>query len=271
MPELAEVEYFRKQWNAGMGQKVKEIIINQKARVFRGEKTQVLKKGIKNSRLNSSAAAAKQMVFLFDNNIWVGIHLGMTGSMACRSEKQSPIKHDQLILKMSSGHQLIFNDPRQFGRVQFYQGEGVPSWWAKIAPAILSKEFKEKDVAEFLKRRKRSSIKAVLLMQEKFPGIGNWMADEILWRAGFHPSAHAGNFGPKSIRLLYKTLRKVCRDAYRVIGKDWSDPPDGWLFNHRWKKGGRCPKTKVLLERKTIGGRTSCWSPPWQKLGAERR
>ena len=271
MPELAEVEFFRKQWNPGIGKIVKEITLNKKARVFRGQKITAIKKQLTHSRLNSSAAAAKQMVFLFNKNLWVGIHLGMTGRMECRSKNQPTIKHDQLILKMSSGHQLVFNDTRQFGRVHFFQGEGVPPWWAKIPPAILSKEFKEKDVTDFLKRRKGSPIKAVLLMQEKFPGIGNWMADEILWRAGFHPAARAGNFGPKSIHLLFETLREVCRDAFRVIGKDWSDPPDSWLFNHRWEKGGRCPKTKVLLERKTIGGRTSCWSPARQKLGAERR
>jgi formamidopyrimidine-DNA glycosylase len=271
MPELAEVEYFRKQWNPGMGQTVKEISINKKARVFRGEKTDAFKKSLQHSRLNSSAAAAKQMVFLFNKNIWVGIHLGMTGRMECRPKNQKTIKHDQLILKMSSGKQLVFNDPRQFGRVQFFKGEGVPPWWAKIPSAILSKEFTEKEMASFLKRRKRSPIKAVLLMQERFPGIGNWMADEILWRAGFHPAARAGKFGPQSTKLLFKKIREVCRDAHRVIGKDWSDPPDSWLFNHRWKNGGRCPKTKILLERKTIGGRTSCWSPSRQKLGAELR
>ena len=43
-------------------------------------------------------------------------------------------------------------------------------------------------VADFLQRRARAPIKAVLLMQERFPGIGNWMADEILWRAAIHPA-----------------------------------------------------------------------------------
>jgi formamidopyrimidine-DNA glycosylase len=271
MPELAEVDYFRKQWNPGIGLKIKEVSVNKAARVFRGQNTELIKKKLKNSRLNSSAAAAKQMIFLFNKNIWLGIHLGMTGRLECRVRDQKLIKHDQLVLKLSSGKQLVFNDPRQFGRIQFFQGEGVPEWWASIPPAILSKQFNAKVVAEFLKRRKGSSIKAVLLMQERFPGIGNWMADEILWRAGFHPAALAGNFGPQSINLLYKKICEVCRDAYRVIGKDWSDPPHSWLFNHRWEKGGRCPKTKVLLSRKTIGGRTTCWSSAKQKLGAERR
>ena len=108
-------------------------------------------------------------------------------------------------------------------------------------------------------------------MQERFPGIGNWMADEVLWRAGFHPKAKAGAFGPLAVRKLYRTLREVCADAMQVIGKDWGDPPASWLFNHRWKDGGNCPRTKEPLHRAEVGGRTTCWSPARQRLGAERR
>jgi formamidopyrimidine-DNA glycosylase len=66
-------------------------------------------------------------------------------------------------------------------------------------------------------------------------------------------------------------LRQVCRDALKVIGKDWSDPPSHWLFNHRWSDGGKCPASRALLKRAPVGGRTTCWSPAKQKLGAERR
>jgi len=172
---------------------------------------------------------------------------------------------------MSGGKELVFVDPRQFGRVQLWQGDGVPPWWEKIPPAILSPDFTVGVVEVFLRRRARTAIKPVLLMQERFPGIGNWMADEVLWRAGFHPQAKAGSFGPKSVRKLHATLREVCAEAMAVIGKDWSDPPDTWLFNHRWKDGGRCPRSKKLLVREDVGGRTTCWSPERQVLGAERR
>jgi formamidopyrimidine-DNA glycosylase len=103
-------------------------------------------------------------------------------------------------------------------------------------------------------------------MQERFPGIGNWMADEILWRAAIHPRQPAGSLDAPAIRALYREIRAVCRNALRVIGTDWSEPPDTWLFNHRWKKGSACPRTGAKLMHAAIGGRTTCWSPARQKL-----
>ncbi|NJK91109.1 MAG: Fpg/Nei family DNA glycosylase, partial [Blastochloris sp.] len=88
----------------------------------------------------------------------------------------------------------------------------------------------------------------------------------ILWRASLHPRRSAGSLTPREIKTLWKHTQKVIRDALRVIGHDWSDPPNSWLFNHRWKDGGLCPKTKTPLIRETIAGRTTCWSPGRQAL-----
>jgi formamidopyrimidine-DNA glycosylase len=115
----------------------------------------------------------------------------------------------------------------------------------------------------------------VLLNQKYFPGIGNWMADEILWRAALHPALPAGRAAaPPIAKKLRATIQQVTRDALRVIaGQGEKLPPDlnvhipdTWLFNHRWEKGGVCPKTKKPLSRAEIGGRTTCWSPARQKL-----
>ncbi|NBV78950.1 MAG: Fpg/Nei family DNA glycosylase [Verrucomicrobia bacterium] len=271
MPELAEVDYFRRRWDPGLGRKVARVHLNAKARVGRGLGLADLTQALVGAKLLESFAAAKQMAFRFTGGVWIGVHLGMSGRLECGDATREPTKHDHFVLTMAGGKQLVFVDPRQFGRILFWQGEGVPPWWEKIPPAILSDAFTVGVVGAFLRRRARTSIKAVLLMQERFPGIGNWMADEVLWRAGFHPEAKAGAFGPLSVRKLHRTLRAVCADAMRVIGKDWGDPPASWLFNHRWTDGGRCPRTKQPLQRAEVGGRTTCWSPARQRLGAERR
>ena len=109
-------------------------------------------------------------------------------------------------------------------------------------------------------------------MQERFPGIGNWMADEILWRAAIHPQRRAGSLPPTEIRTLWRECRRVARLALRIIaGHGDVLPPDlnahiprTWLFHHRWADGGRCPKTHEPLLRAAVGGRTTCWSPAQQ-------
>ena len=161
-----------------------------------------------------------------------------------------------------------------FGRVQFHHGPAAPAWWTKIAPPILSPEFTIEVVAAFLKRRARAPIKAVLLMQERFPGVGNWMADEILWRAAIHPRRLAGSLKSAEVKTLWRECGHVCRLALDTIaGRGNYLPPDlnahiprTWLFWHRWEDGGLDPRTKTPLSRAEIGGRTTCWSPARQKL-----
>ena len=269
MPELAEVEFFRKRWDlAAAGQSIRSVALHRNAKVFRGTDVTALQKALTGARLLSSEAAAKQMLFRFSNAHWLGIHLGMSGDLYVKPVTYAVGKHDHLVL-VTRRHCLVYTDPRMFGRVLFHSGPDAPDWWTKIAPAILSDEFTIAKVTEFLKRRARAPIKAVLLMQERFPGVGNWMADEILWRAAIHPKRQAGTLTTAETKNLWRECRRVCKLALEnIAGKADKLPPDlnvnipeTWLFRHRWRAGGRCPKTGVLLVREDVGGRTTCWSP----------
>lgn len=279
MPELAEVEFFRKRWHqAGIGQRVLKVLAQDAKKLLREVDVTALRAALVGSTLTSSQAAAKQMVFHFSGDVWLGIHLGMSGELIVAPPDHLQGKHDHLVIA-TTRHALVFKDPRMFGRLEFYVGAKPPGWWSRIAPALLSKAFTVAAVTAFLKRRRRTSIKAVLLMQERFPGIGNWMADEILWRAAIHPARLAGALNPKEIRALWQACRLVCRQALAAIaGRGRKLPkdlnigiPDSWLFNHRWRPGGRCPKTGKPLAHATIGGRTTCWSPARQKLKGSLR
>ena len=128
---------------------------------------------------------------------------------------------------------------------------------------MLTPRFTARAVADFLARRRRAPLKAVLLMQEQFPGIGNWMADEILWRAKLHPATPAGTLATDQTRALWRAVRWVSRTAVKIIQDDWSYP-ESWLFQHRWGSGRHCPRCHAPLERASIGGRTTCWCPACQ-------
>lgn len=275
MPELAEVEFFRRRWHeAGHGHRVGRVRAHATKKTFREAPAARLSRALRDTVLTTSAARAKQMAFCFNATRWLGIHLGMTGELFVAPAGYRPQAHDHLALELTEGPVLVFRDPRMFGGVRWHEGPDEPVWWSRIAPDLLSPDFTPAALAAFLTRRARAPLKAVLLMQERFPGIGNWMADEILWRAALHPARLAGVLTPAEQRRLYREIRQVCRLArVKIAGEGGPLPadlnvniPDTWLFNHRWADGGRCPRTGMPLIREEIGGRTTCWSPGRQAL-----
>jgi formamidopyrimidine-DNA glycosylase len=265
MPELAEVEQSRRLWQTGKGSKILEVILrNRKSRVFRSVNPPELVRALTGQRLFDSEARGKQMVFRFGarGEVWLGLHLGMTGELRLEKPNYPILKYDHLVLRQSR-RSLVFADARQFGRVLFARSEGVPAWWAKLPPSILSDQFTQRSAAEFCQRRKRSPLKTLLLMQERFPGVGNWMADEILWRARLNPKIFAGTLTGPEVSTLYRATRSVCAKALAAMDKDWQ-LPNSWLFSHRWEDGGKCPRCQTGLMRDLIGGRRTCWCPNCQ-------
>jgi formamidopyrimidine-DNA glycosylase len=253
MPELAEVEYFRKKWDPGLGTKVVAVQLHAQKRVFRGSNPRELRRQLTGARLLESFARGKQMLFRFSGGNWLGLHLGMSGTLRCEAAGHRAEKHDHLVLQQRQPA-LVF---------RFHHGKSEPPWWGG-APDISSASFSAKYVAAFLRRHARAPIKAVILRQDGFPGIGNWMADEILWRAKVVPSLRAGALTPKQRMALRRATRFVSREALRIIGHDNSDLPAPWLIHQRWKSNGSCPRHRTPLQRATIGGRTTAWCPRCQ-------
>ncbi|HEY2343453.1 MAG TPA: DNA-formamidopyrimidine glycosylase family protein [Chthoniobacteraceae bacterium] len=258
MPELAEVEFIRKRWDPGLRQKVLRVGLHGEKRVFRGADLDLLRDGLAGATLLGSEARAKQMLFRFSRGLWLGIHLGMTGELRVEPPKFEPGKHDHLAL-FQKKQTLVFQDPRQFGRVRIAEGDEPPDWWTSLPPEVVSEGWTKDRLHAFLQRRKRLAIKAALLDQTAFPGIGNWMADEILWRIRFHPKRPCGRLTQHQIDELWRDCREVCRIVLATTGVDYSDPPDDWFFHQRWSNHGECPRDGSPLKTATVGGRTTRW------------
>jgi formamidopyrimidine-DNA glycosylase len=267
MPELAEVEYYRKQWDAGLGAKVLTAELHADKRIFRGTDTSAMLRELPGAKLLASEARGKQMAFRFSRDLWIAIHLGMTGKLRVEPPDFTAGKHDHLVLRQNR-RALVFSDPRQFGRVLFFKSKGEPPWWASLSKALTSTDFTRTVLREALQRHRRLPIKATLLLQQHFPGVGNWMADEILWQARIHPLTTSGDIDGAQLAVLWKSIRAVCLGALKHVGNDFSDPPRGWLFHERWSRKGKCPRDGMALKRDTIGGRTTAWCPKCQRWGA---
>lgn len=270
MPELAEVLYFSRRWSPALRERVLRVHLHDQKRVFRGVCAAHLRSALPGQPLRAIHTHGKQMLFRFGSDRWLGVHLGMTGRLSAEAPGYRPSRHDHLVLYTRT-RALVFQDPRLFGRIRFDQSRRPPSWWSTLPYPVLSREFSMPRLGTILRRRGRTPLKPLLLLQEFFPGIGNWMADEILWQCRLHPRTLAGSLARTATAGFHSKIRKVSREAIRIIGRDWSDPPRTWLFLHRWENGGKCPRCQESLLRQPVGGRTTCWCPNCQKATLPRR
>ena len=276
MPELAEVELARRIWAQAEGQRVTKVTTNPKARIFRDLPAPALQ-SLVGQLMEGSHHHGKRMYFTFNTSTYLEVHLGMSGKVYRAEHDYAPQKHDHLILTLENCS-LILNDYRMFGRVMMH--EGTPPW-ELLPPDPLSRKFTLPLVKEIVAKRPKKVLKGALLDQSLFPGVGNWMADEICWRLQSHPAAPLGSIPPEN---LYKEVKAVCKGAIKYVadknesalakpqalgfsagGYVAEVPPKNWLFQHRWKAGGSCPKCKSPLERDTIATRTTAWCEQCQK------
>jgi formamidopyrimidine-DNA glycosylase len=263
MPELAEVAYYARQWDAGHGKRVLAVETHPKSRVFRGSDAKKLGAALEGTKLKAALTHGKQMLFEFSGGHWLTLHLGMTGALEAKKEPYESGKHDHLVLHTKE-LALVFTDPRQFGAVQYFHGKTAPAFWRALPSQPMNEAFTPAFFAEVMRRHARVPLKALLLDQRYFPGIGNWMADEILWQTRLPPHVLSGTVDEKRAHTLWKVTRKICSVSLKTIGQDWGDPPKSWLMLHRWEDGGKCPRCGSDLKRETVRGRTACWCPKCQ-------
>ena len=113
--------------------------------------------------------------------------------------------------------------------------------------------------------RRKIPIKAVLLDQSALAGIGNWVADEVLYQSRIAPKRIASSLVKREVSALRRAIESVLRHAVKV-GADSHRYPKSWLFAHRW--GGARGSTSIggeRIVREEVGGRTTAWVPTRQK------
>jgi len=271
MPELAEVELARRQWAIAHQEVVTEVLTHPKSRIYRDCPAAAFRI-LQNKTLQKSRAHGKRMLFTFSPDLHLEIHLGMSGKLSQAPTNHLSQKHDHLIIKTSS-RALIFNDYRMFGRAMLHD---TLKPWKDLPPQPHDSAFTLAHLKRLISRHPNKPLKGFLLDQNSCPGIGNWMADEICWRLRTHPATSTKNFDATSLR---KEVRFVTFGALKHVADKNSSasqtgfapgkyvnhvPPKNWLFQHRWKKGGSCPRCHHALNRDTIATRTTAWCPQCQ-------
>jgi formamidopyrimidine-DNA glycosylase len=114
---------------------------------------------------------------------------------------------------------------------------------------------------ELLERR-RGGIKAALMDQTFIAGVGNLLADEILWQARINPLRPIPQLSMEERSRLYRALQTV-------IARTVDRYPEG--YETRWtiargRPMARCSRCRTELSRTVVGGRTTYFCPTCQQL-----
>jgi len=196
---------------------------------------------------------------------WI-VHLGMTGRLQVCDPQTEIAKHTHAILKLSSGRELRFVDPRRFGRLSVASSAGFDA--TGVEPL-------EVDLDRFVElfRGRKTPIKSALLNQKLLRGVGNIYADESLFRAGIRPRRRASSITHDQLRKLHLSIQEVLKEAIALGGSSVSDyvNADGeegfFQLQHRvyGREGEPCLVCKTPIKRVMIAGRSSHYCPKCQK------
>jgi formamidopyrimidine-DNA glycosylase len=198
-------------------------------------------------------------------NLWI-VHLGMTGRLQICQPQEEVVKHTHAIVRLASGRELRFVDPRRFGRLS-------------VAPSVDfdagGLEPLEVDSEAFgnLFRGRKTPIKSALLNQKLLRGVGNIYADESLFRAGIRPRRRAATLSRDQMHKLFLAVKEVLREAIALGGSSISDYVDAdgeegfFQLQHRvyGREGEPCLACKTPIKRVVLAGRSSHYCPTCQK------
>ncbi len=194
---------------------------------------------------------------------WI-VHLGMTGRLQVCEPQAEVLKHTHAILKLASGKELRFVDPRRFGRLSVARGFEAGG----IEPL-------EADLDRFLAlfRGRKTPIKSALLNQKLLRGVGNIYADESLFRAGIRPRRRASTITRAQLAKLLASVKEVLQEAIALGGSSISDYVDAdgeeGFFQLQHRVYGRedepCLVCKTPVKRIVIAGRSSHYCQRCQK------
>ena len=174
-----------------------------------------------------------------------------------------PPPFTKLELTFSNGARLAYTDPRRFGRINF-EAANPPPQVSALGRDCLTAPLSTSELACLLAASARP-IKAVLLDQTLFAGVGNYIADEVLYQARLHPETHAHALVGDEVARLHAALNSVVATAVGVDA-DYTRFPPTWLFHRRWGKGKEAAFTVDghAIKFVTVGGRTSAVVPALQ-------
>ncbi|CAL5041746.1 unnamed protein product [Urochloa decumbens] len=278
MPELPEVEAARRALQAHcVGRRIARCEVADDAKVVvAAAGRSAFERAMVGRTIVAARRKGKNLWLQLDAPPFPSFQFGMAGAIYIKGvpvtnykrsvvnpEEEWPSKYSKFFAQLDDGLEFSFTDKRRFARVRLFEDPQTVPPISELGPDAL---FEPMSVDNFLDSlgRKKIGIKALLLDQSFISGIGNWIADEVLYQSRIHPLQVASNLSRESCEALHRSIHEVVKYAVEVDA-DLERFPKEWLFHHRWgKKPGTVNGKKI--EFITAGGRTTAYVPQLQKL-----
>jgi len=215
--------------------------------------------------VQSVSRRGKYLVIQFDRQVML-IHLRMSGDIrVVKTSASTPQKHDRMVLKFTDGWQMVFNDPRKFGRIWLV--DQIEEITSKLGVEPLSDELTGEGLIKKLHATSRR-IKPLLLDQSVVAGLGNIYTDEALFLASIHPLTPAREITALQAESLLRSIRYVLEEGIRRNGAsiDWVYRGGDFQnhFNVYQRTGEPCKVCGTKIERIVVGQRGTHYCPHCQ-------
>lgn len=256
MPELPDVEHMRRVWaRHGAGRTVERVVTLDPA-IVRNASPNEVDSVTRGHRLEEPERIGKWMIAPSTGPSLL-LHFGMIGDIGWAPTADGRHRHDRLIVELDRG-ELRYRNMRKLGGVWLARdADETKAITGALGPDALS--LSSRELMDLLTRR-RGMIKAALLDQTFVSGVGNLVADEVLWHARVHPARRIQGLNPEERRRIHSQMRRVLNRWTEGYGS----LPRGWLIHSRGLDHP-CPRCGTLLSRTVVGGRTTYFCPRCQR------
>jgi formamidopyrimidine-DNA glycosylase len=276
MPELAEVEFGRKvAHQAAVGRRITAAWCADDPIVFEGAAPAEVQAALQGRRVEATHRHGKHIWFALDRRPWPLFHFGMTGAFRVpgaaplrlesgpeRPDMAWPPRFAKLVLTFEDGGQLAMTSARRLARIRLRHD---PPAEPPVSTLGFDPYLALPPLPAFAAKLagRRGTLKGLLLDQGFAAGVGNWLADEVLYQARLDPRRTVDTLSAAEVGRLRDELQRVVATAV-AADADQERFPSTWLFHHRWGKAAGAQVAGEAIEHITVAGRTTAWVPARQ-------
>jgi formamidopyrimidine-DNA glycosylase len=277
VPELPEVETIRGDLEPlVVGRQITAVEVDPGTiDLLAGAPIEVLQANLVGRTVASLGRRGKYLLFGLDDGRVFVVHLRMTGRLVWRERGAPEERFQRAVIQFDNTHDVRWCDLRKFGTWRIH--DSADEVTAKLGPEPIDAGLTERHFRAVLANRS-APVKAVLLDQRRFAGLGNIYVDEALYEARVRPDTPAGQISPAAAKRLFHASRAVLERGIANRGASFRDYVDGQgnpgqqhMYVQVFRRTGKpCYRCGTPITRTIVGGRATHFCPKCQPKARTR-